>query len=943
VRHFLTRGLILAVALGAVGGVGRARAAGFSLDDCRNQIGENPRNPAAYYCAYRWVLAGGAPDEAARLLRQSLDENPKTHRIEMFIAWIDRMRGRTGWETLLRQSIDGMESGGDAWGMVYAGLDLAFELGEQGRLDEVDALLERCTLAAEKTGEESMKARVWIGQARLARLRGDPSLDLHLTLRAHKAVFPEAPYDIQEQVVTKLGAAYWYLCRYQNAFRAFEQAGQISEEAGDVWAQGRASYNMALCGVNLVEEGRMDVADYRVLLNKTVALAEKSGNGALEAEVEILLGQQVSGEEALVHFQKALDIGRAYERVGLEVHALQYSAITLAEMGEGNRNESETRLRQAIEMARDSSRDFLLAELLAARARIKALHSTREEAVAAHLKALNFIESLRAAQVGGTIRAQSFARWADVYYRLAGFLLDGLHNSSSPAEDEMLAFETMERYRGRELLERLEAPHLESAEHAGGTSQVRAGVLEQISRVQRDLADPDLDEGRRRKALEQLGDLEEEESVLRDRLLKESGRSPVSGTPEIPDLLSIQKLLGADQALLSYQLWNGESQSKIPLEIGRSWLVLVSRDDVKVWALPLRTDLRNRIEILEGLLANRDPGDAAAVKASVRLYGDLLGEPLADAKNKLRRLVIIPDGALFRCPFGFLRPAEAALPIGGRFDISIVPSAAVWAALRAGEAKPDPGVGAAMVLSDPAIGESVEQNRTFRSAGPWLEGLKLAPLRHAAEEARAMRRVAGRGSVVLSGAEASEAALKERPLSDFRILDLVTHAVVDDRQPERSAILLAPGSEAEDGFLQVREIPQLDLDGQLVVLSSCRSSSGQILGGEGAQSLAHAFLEAGAGAVLASLWPLEDREGTEFFSDFSNFLGRGESVGEALRRAREEAIHSGAPAAGWAGIVLLGNGDLRPLPAKGRRWWLWAVALLGFVAPIVRFVFKRRR
>ena len=149
----------------------------------------------------------------------------------------------------------------------------------------------------------------------------------------------------------------------------------------------------------------------------------------------------------------------------------------------------------------------------------------------------------------------------------------------------------------------------------------------------------------------------------------------------------------------------------------------------------------------------------------------------------------------------------------------------------------------------------------------------------------------------------------------FAIIDLVTHAVVDDEQPERSAILLAPGSDDEDGFLQVREIADLDLDGQLVILSSCRSSSGRILGGEGAQSLARAFLEAGAGAVLASLWPLEDEEASILLSSFARSLGRGRSVAGALSAAQRDAVDAGMPAASWAGLVVLGDGDLRPLPA----------------------------
>ena len=206
-----------------------------------------------------------------------------------------------------------------------------------------------------------------------------------------------------------------------------------------------------------------------------------------------------------------------------------------------------------------------------------------------------------------------------------------------------------------------------------------------------------------------------------------------------------------------------------------------------------------------------------------------------------------------------------------------------------------------------------------------------------------MERAAGPGTLVLSGDDASEAAIKTIPLSPFRVIDLVTHAVVDKDQPERSAILLAPGSPDEDGFLQVREIPSLDLDGQLVILSSCRSASGQILGGEGAQSLARAFLQAGAGAVLAGLWPLEDAEAAAFFSELYRNLGRGFSVSEALRLTQAAAVEDGVSPATWAGLIVLGNGDIAPLTSH-RRLMLWWVLLIVLAAtPMALLLLHHRK
>ena len=44
--------------------------------------------------------------------------------------------------------------------------------------------------------------------------------------------------------------------------------------------------------------------------------------------------------------------------------------------------------------------------------------------------------------------------------------------------------------------------------------------------------------------------------------------------------------------------------------------------------------------------------------------------------------------------------------------------------------------------------------------------------------------------------------------------------MIDGERPERSAVLLAPGVEDEDGRLEPREIVDLDLGGRAVVLAS---------------------------------------------------------------------------------------------------------------------------
>jgi len=79
--------------------------------------------------------------------------------------------------------------------------------------------------------------------------------------------------------------------------------------------------------------------------------------------------------------------------------------------------------------------------------------------------------------------------------------------------------------------------------------------------------------------------------------------------------------------------------------------------------------------------------------------------------------------------------------------------------------------------------------------------------------------------------------------------------------------------------------------------------------------------------------------------DLALHLGRGETVGAALAAARRERIRSGAHTAAWAGLVVLGDADLVPVPGG---WWnrtrlagLLAAALLVLLAVLVLVLVRR--
>jgi CHAT domain-containing protein len=304
--------------------------------------------------------------------------------------------------------------------------------------------------------------------------------------------------------------------------------------------------------------------------------------------------------------------------------------------------------------------------------------------------------------------------------------------------------------------------------------------------------------------------------------------------------------------------------------------------------------------------------------------------------SNVRRLVIVSDGDLHRLPFDALRPAPHLPRLGEQFEITVVPSATLWLRLRGSPTAS--ASDAALVFADPEL-----------PLGSSAGDVQLAPLPWARREAHAVARTLQLDAAnVREGGAASEHFLKQAPLGRFAVLHLAAHARADAAFPDRSAVFLAPGSAAEDGWLQPREIAALDFGGRLVVLSACDSASGFLLSGEGPLSLARAFFAGGAGAVVATRWPLRDDDAAFVMERFYRALGSGLGAAAALRRARRDAIDAGLPASAWAGLALLGDGlrpPFRPAAQPGAGVVPYAVALSGLAivaAAVVALGLRKR-
>ncbi len=322
-----------------------------------------------------------------------------------------------------------------------------------------------------------------------------------------------------------------------------------------------------------------------------------------------------------------------------------------------------------------------------------------------------------------------------------------------------------------------------------------------------------------------------------------------------------------------------------------TYLFVISRDGagspkLELHKLPWKQeDLAREVEAFRLKLASRD---LSYRPAAASLYRRLLG-PAAEALKNKTLLAIVPDGPLWSLPF------QALLQPNGRH---VIEDKAVFYA--------------------PSFTVLVEM---VRSRKPVLQGARTllamgdpqVKLGSAAREVAALGRLYGSGSVTLTGTAASESQWKALA-PQHRILHLATHGVLNSANPLYSYVLLSPG-QGEDGIVEAREILDLDLKAELVVLSACETGRGGFRHGEGLVGLSWALMVAGSPASLVSQWKVNSASTTDLMLAFHRALkqhsvtGLGGKAG-ALRAASLQIMKSVEfrHPFYWAGFVLVGDG-----------------------------------
>jgi CHAT domain-containing protein len=318
------------------------------------------------------------------------------------------------------------------------------------------------------------------------------------------------------------------------------------------------------------------------------------------------------------------------------------------------------------------------------------------------------------------------------------------------------------------------------------------------------------------------------------------------------------------------------------------------------------------------------------------LYTRLL-RPLEDVFGKKKHLIIVPCGPLTSLPFQLLvrskpdiaRPTILQLTAYREADwlmrhyaISVLPAVTNLKSLRTlahgrEDRKPLIGFGDPQFASDESprapSGSDAERgapqsaaayapllgySRYWRGASVDFDSI-FRGLQELPETADELRIIARELNVDLAnirlGRAASEAAVKQANLTDYKIVYFATHGLIAGEVKgigEPSLVLTRPErlSDLDDGLLTASEVSQLKLNADWVVLAACNTASADGPGAAALSGLARAFFHSGARALLVSHWRVSSKAAARLTTATFEIKARDKSLGraEALRRAMLE-------------------------------------------------------
>lgn len=352
--------------------------------------------------------------------------------------------------------------------------------------------------------------------------------------------------------------------------------------------------------------------------------------------------------------------------------------------------------------------------------------------------------------------------------------------------------------------------------------------------------------------------------------------TPSSHMPTLsaPNLADVRRNLKGNQLLISYY---NDGQCLHALSLDGETL---EHHSLRIDSDTLRKLLGQLERNISRALTNPTLSDSLRPFALhvLRQLDAALLEPVRHRMQGRTRLFIVPHGPLHFLPFNLLHDGKRHLI--EQVEVVTLPSAGMLT-----HRSPSALRGAIALISDHA-----------------------GQLTHAQAEAQALARVYDTQCYVAQ--DATRARLRTEPR---QILHIAAHGEHRPDNPDFSYIQLA------DGQLFTDDLLQTNLSYELVTLSACETGRARVAANDEVLGLGWAFLYAGAGAVVSSLWRVSDSDTASLMEGFYDYLSGGASKAGAIQAAQQKmrCERPNLHPAMWGAFQIVGNADALSVASSG--------------------------
>jgi tetratricopeptide (TPR) repeat protein len=763
-----------------------------------------------------------------------------------------------------------------------------------GELDQIEEQMTACDAALGARGDTSHQALLLCEEGCARDAAGDLDRAARCWQQAEVLTRATAADAIRAAVLLQLGRLDHLrgrlpsaLERYDESLAALGEGPQALEARlrrllvlldANQWERARRLADELLTGPpqRLPEEVRPLAALIRALLNGDPAAEATDEQQAYAAAARGDVGA------ARLLYIRALAAAPSPER-----RARLALALGLLALGQGDRADAESWLRQAEELGRDRDLPDVLWRALQGRGRSAAeLAGDGEAAERLFDDAIVVIE----------VQAGLFPHRSDAaaYRQQCGDVLRQLLRAACRRGDPALVFRRQELDRGRLLLDLWRGtaarPELRDFLDRAGA----AALERQIASYDEELHGSADVEGRR-AILQQREELKVRLDHLYLDFLRDRTRRGSAVLPTLPDLAGLQKSLPPGALYVAPTLVDEELYL---LAVGQEGPAQVIR------ATGTAAGLAEAAGGLRGCLADQlaryraglPLGRPQRAELDARLddlgrgpLGEVLSRALDSCPSPPRRLLWVPEGPLHGLPLSALR-------LRNRYLIEDVEVA--W------------------TFSGAQLVHQAQAGRRLR--GPFRPALVVTEspevLPEAASEGKGVA-ASFLWSRVLHGGTATRAALR-RGLARARVLHFACHAHFDNEHPLAAHVRLPSGETL--GALEWLSEP---VDGlPLVTLSACRSAEVAPLLGREVFGLVTGLLGGGVRAVLAGLWPVADREARPLMWRFYRHRLTADLAAALALAQREALADSDSSPLFWSLFALFGDAAALPAPGFVGRW-----------------------